>query len=70
MRRYETFLIRHWRLDGGVERVEVTHVPTGTHVLLLSLAQAIEWISSQMPPPAEAVASADTTAAVQHATEG
>jgi len=52
-RRYETFLVRHWWLDGGVERVEVTHVPTGTHVLLLSLAQAIEWMSAQVTPPAE-----------------
>jgi len=53
MRRYETFLIRHWRLDGGGERVEVTHVSTGTHVLLLSLAQASEWMSAQITPPLE-----------------
>ncbi len=53
MRRYETFLIRHWWLDGGVERVEVTHVPTGNRVLLLSLTQAVEWMSARMPPPAE-----------------
>jgi len=53
MRRYETFLVRHWWLDGGVERVEVTHVPTGTRVLLLSLAQAIEWISAQVASPTE-----------------
>ena len=52
MRRYETFLVRHWWLDGGGERVEVTHVPTGTHILLLSLAQAIEWMSAQMTLPA------------------
>jgi hypothetical protein len=68
MRRYETFLIRHWRLDGGAERVEVTHVPTGTHVLLLSLAQAIEWMSSQIAPLVETSVPGDT-AAVQHTTE-
>lgn len=69
MRRYETFLIRHWRLDGGAERVEVIHVPTGTRVLLLSLAQATEWMSEQLMPLTELPS--DGTMPVDHrAVEG
>ncbi len=70
MRRYETFLIRHWWLDRGAERVEVTHVPTGNHVLLLSLAQATEWMSAQMTPPTD-LSSGGTTLVDHHpAAEG
>jgi hypothetical protein len=72
MRRYETFLIRHWRLDGGAERVEVTHVPTGAQVLLFSLAQALEWMSAQMLAPAELPAISDgrDIPEVRYMTEG
>ena len=59
MRRYETFLIRHWWLDEGGERVEVTHVPTGAHILLLSLAQALAWMSAQVTPAAEGTIAAE-----------
>ncbi len=42
--RYDAFLVRQWSLDGGTERVEVTHVQSGARILVASLAEATTWI--------------------------
>lgn len=46
-RRYDAFLVRHWSLGDGMQRVEVIHVQAGTRTLVNSLAQAVDWIEAQ-----------------------
>jgi hypothetical protein len=45
-KRYASFLVRWWYLDGGGQRVKVEHIQTGEHVLLDSLASAFDWVSA------------------------
>lgn len=44
-RHYDSFLVRIWRLSGGVERVEVEHVQSGERARLASLDGAVSWIT-------------------------
>lgn len=48
---YATFVLRHWRRDDGVERIEVEHVQSGTRARLASLAEALAWIDAGGPAP-------------------
>jgi hypothetical protein len=43
-RRYNAFLIRHWSLESGLERTEVTHLQSGTTIRGHGLLQVIESI--------------------------
>ncbi len=43
-RRYDAFLIRHWSLESGLERTEVTHLQSGTTIRGHALSQVLESI--------------------------
>jgi hypothetical protein len=47
-RRYDAFLIRRWGFDGGIERIEITHVRSGKRALAPSLDQLTEWMRARM----------------------
>lgn len=57
-RRYDSFLIRCWALDGAEPRIEVEHIQSGRRVHLSSLASAVAWMSSSPP---EATTQQETT---------
>jgi hypothetical protein len=46
-RRYDSFLIRYWRLEGDERRVAIEHVQSGITARLPSLAAAIAWIEAR-----------------------
>ncbi|MCC6626151.1 MAG: hypothetical protein IT340_01990 [Chloroflexi bacterium] len=48
---YRTYVLRHWRRDDGVERIEIEHVQSGTRARLASLAEALAWIDAGGPAP-------------------
>jgi len=41
---YDAYLIRRWRQENEVSRVEVVHIQTGERLLVQSTAAAFEWI--------------------------
>ena len=45
-RRYDSFLIRWWRLASGVERIEIEHIGSGEKALVANLTVAMRWIVS------------------------
>ena len=45
-KRYSSFLVRVWQLEGEECRVEVEHVQSGAHVRLTSLVMAMVWLAS------------------------
>jgi hypothetical protein len=47
MRRYDSFVVRCWHLDGGRERIEVEHLQSGGHTRLDHLAALTAWICTQ-----------------------
>jgi hypothetical protein len=47
---YRSYILRHWRRDSGVERVEIEHVQSGARARLASLAEALAWIDAGMAP--------------------
>lgn len=51
---YNSFLLRHWRLDGARDRIEVEHIQAGTHHHATSLAAALAWIAAAGADPARA----------------
>lgn len=40
-RRYDSFLIRRWELDGSESRIEVEHIQSGRRAQMASLALAV-----------------------------
>lgn len=58
--RYEAFLIRHWHLPGGAERIEIRHIASGGSALVGSLPAALDWMARRawletpLPAPADA----------------
>ena len=55
---YGAFLLRCWRLNGGVERIEVAHIQSGERTRVASVAAALDWIRdhsdcASTPSPAE-----------------
>lgn len=56
--RYDAFLLRHWHLPGGAERVEIRHIASGAAALVTSLPAALDWMVRrdwpETPPPAPA----------------
>lgn len=48
-RRYDAYLLRWWRSDGG-ERAEIRHIRTGERVALPSLAAACAWLLADYGP--------------------
>ena len=50
--RYSAFLVRHWSLANGQERVEVQHIATGARHRCASVAEATAWLQGQARAPA------------------
>ncbi|HLJ68519.1 MAG TPA: hypothetical protein VKX16_14285 [Chloroflexota bacterium] len=48
------YLIRCWRRDRTICRIEITHVATGERVLVQSTAAAVTWIGEHQPSEAAA----------------
>ena len=46
-RRYDSFVLRCWRLGGDERRVEVEHLQSGGRTRVTALAAAVEWISTR-----------------------
>ena len=46
-RRYDSFVLRCWRLGGQQRRVEVEHLQSGGRTRVTALTAAVEWISTQ-----------------------
>jgi hypothetical protein len=79
-RRYDSFVLRCWRLSGEERRVEVEHLQSGGRTRVTALAAAVEWISTQCGdsgarvsgawprPAAEEVMSSDDGAADEERT--
>ena len=44
---YRAYLLRHWLLPDGQERVEVQYVATGARQLCYSLPEATAWLQRQ-----------------------
>ena len=51
VRRYNSFLVRCWIIDGDTWRIQVEHVQSGeqTHVALLE--EAVDWIRAHCEKP-------------------
>jgi hypothetical protein len=49
--RYSAYLLRHWQLANGRERVEVQHIQTGDRTRHPTLADACAWLTSQAREP-------------------
>ena len=45
MRRYSSFVVRRWRLEGSVERVTIEHVQSGKRTTVDGLPQALMWMT-------------------------
>ena len=51
-RQYDSFFVRHWRLDGeGDRRTEVVHVQSGERTPFASLPQAVAWLDIHTVAP-------------------
>lgn len=50
-RRYAAYLVRHWVLGDGRERVEVQELPSGEASRYSSLAEAYSSLQQRRPPP-------------------
>jgi hypothetical protein len=59
-RHYDAYLIRHWHLPSGAERVEIRHIKSGASALVVSLPAALDWIARQEWMTAPAPAPTDT----------
>lgn len=46
MRRYSSFVIRRWRLEGTAERVTIEHVQSGNRTTVGGLPQALAWMTT------------------------
>ena len=46
MRRYNSFLLRHWSLPAGRERIEVRHFQSESQAMVDNLAEAAAWIAA------------------------
>ncbi|MGH2350877.1 MAG: hypothetical protein ACRDI2_02275 [Chloroflexota bacterium] len=46
-RRYNSFLIRWWRLSSAQRRIEVEHIQSGRRSRVASLEAARDWIQRQ-----------------------
>jgi hypothetical protein len=46
-RHYNAYLLRHWHLQNGAERVEIRHIKSGASALVASLPAALDWIARQ-----------------------
>ena len=53
--RYTSFLIRHWQLVGGANRITIEHIQSGETVTLASFDDALAWLGGHVeaPPPGE-----------------
>jgi hypothetical protein len=53
--RYRAYLLRHWHLANGRERVEVQHIQTGERIHHRTLAEGCFWLTRRSrDPPATA----------------
>lgn len=43
-KRFNSFLLRHWRLDDASDRLEVEHIQSGRQLHATSLASVFAWI--------------------------
>lgn len=48
VRRYGTFVLRYWRLDGRGERVAIEHIQSGARTRVASFGAAEAWIAAQV----------------------
>ena len=46
-RRYDSFVIRCWRVSDDQRRIEVEHLQSGGRTRVLALAAAVDWITTQ-----------------------
>lgn len=48
-RKYDSYLVRHWRWTDGSQRLAVEHVQSGSQTIVASPADAIAWIGDHEP---------------------
>jgi hypothetical protein len=48
--RYAAYMIRCWRDDCALRRLEIVHIQSGERVVVESLSAALEWIDAHRPP--------------------
>lgn len=46
-RRYSAYLVRHWSLPGGRERIEIQHIQSGEIARVPSFQAALDWLGQQ-----------------------
>ena len=46
-RRYDSFVLRCWRVGGGERRIEVEHLQSGARTRVVTLRAAVAWITSE-----------------------
>jgi hypothetical protein len=46
-RRYNAYLVRHWSLPDGAERIEIQHVQSGESARVRSLQATLDWIGQR-----------------------
>jgi hypothetical protein len=46
--RYTSFLIRHWQLANGAQRIVVEHVQSGEQSTVATIADATAWLDAQV----------------------
>ena len=51
MRRYNSFLVRCWIVDGDTWRIQIEHVQSGDRMQVASPEEAMEWIRAYCEKP-------------------
>jgi hypothetical protein len=54
--RYRAYLLRHWQLANGRERVEVQQIQTGERTHYRTLAEACAWLTARARDPTQELA--------------
>ncbi|MDP9375030.1 MAG: hypothetical protein M3Q65_21795 [Chloroflexota bacterium] len=62
---YCAFLLRCWQLEGGAQRVEITHIQSGERARLASLAAALAWLAAHQSDAVGEQSAAERTGAVR-----
>src|SRR5579871_3632184 len=48
--RYDSFVVRWWRLGSGGDRIQIDHIQSGETTLVATLAGALAWIAHSSAP--------------------
>jgi hypothetical protein len=69
-RRYSAYLVRHWSLPGGAERIEVQHIQSGESTKVPDFQAALEWMGHQGQEPPQRHTTEEGTGETANSTTG